>query len=144
MSTRFQVSYPIRFAHCDPAGIAYYPRYFELCDAAVEEWTDTVLGVSRKTLHLEMGLALPTVDLRAGFSAPSRLGDWLDLAVVVEEVGRSSLVLAVTATSEKERRFGATFTQVLTRMKTMRPEPWPTEWRQRLIAFSKIKQEISA
>lgn len=144
MSARFQVSYPIRFAHCDPAGIAYYPRCFELCDAAIEEWTETVLGVSRKKLHLEMGLALPTVDLHAGFSAPSRLGDWLDLSVLIEDVGRSSIVLATHAASGNERRFGATFTQVLTSMKTMRPEPWPTEWRERLIKFAKVKKEISA
>src|SRR3546814_8434145 len=38
---------------------------FELCDAAIEEWTETVIGVSRSTLHLDMHLALPTVDLRS-------------------------------------------------------------------------------
>ncbi|HEY9553922.1 acyl-CoA thioesterase [Allosphingosinicella sp.] len=142
MSTRFRVSYPVRFAHCDPAGIAYYPRCFELCDAAIEEWTETVIGVSRSTLHLDMHLALPTVDLRAGFSAPSRLGDWLDLSILVEHVGRSSIVLATDVTSGNETRFAVTFTQVLTCMKTMRPKPWPTEWRERLISFA--KKETSA
>lgn len=136
MSTRFRVSYPVRFAHCDPAGIAYYPRYFELCDAAIEEWTETVIGVSRKTLHLDMHLALPTVDLHAGFSAPSRLGDWLDLSIVIESVGRSSIKLATGATSSGEKRFAVAFTQVLTCLKTMRPQPWPAEWRQRLLSFA--------
>ena len=137
MSTRFTVSYPVRFAHCDPAGIVYYPRYFELCDAAIEEWTETVIGVSRKTLHLDMGLALPTVDLKAGFPAPSRLGDWLDIAIVIERVGRSSIVLACDVTSGGEKRLSVTFTQVLTSMDEMRPQPWPPEWRERLTMMTK-------
>src|SRR3546814_17526788 len=104
---------------------------------AIEKWTGPVIGVSRITPHSSMRRALPTVVVRAGFSAPSRLGDWLDLSILVEHVGRSSIVLATDVTSGNETRFAVTFTQVLTCMKTMRPKPWPTEWRERLISFAK-------
>ena len=132
MSEAFRVSYPLRFAHCDPAGIAYYPRLLELSDAAIEDWTKEVLGVSRRVLHLDMKLALPTVDLRASFSAPARLGDILDVDITIERLGRSSIVLNVVATSDGQDRFSILYVQVLTAMTEMMPEPWPTAWRERL------------
>lgn len=132
MSEPFRVRYPLRFAHCDPAGIAYYPRLLELCDAAIEDWTKAVLGVSRRTLHLEMKLALPTVDLRASFAAPARLGDLLDIEITVVRLGRSSIVLDAAVTTDGQDRFAITYTQVLTAMDGMKAEQWPPEWRERL------------
>jgi 4-hydroxybenzoyl-CoA thioesterase len=130
----FRVSYPLRFAHCDPAGIAYYPRYFELCDAAIEDWTAEILGVTRRAMHMDMALGLPTVDLKATFSTPSRLGDLLDIRVNVVRVGRSSVDLAIAVTSGGEPRFSVTYTQVLTSMADTRSVPWPDRMRERLQA----------
>ena len=132
MSSAFRVSYPLRFGQCDPAGIAYYPRYFELCDAAIEDWTEVAIGVSRRTLHLDLGLALPTVDLHAIFTAPSRLGDLLDISLAVARVGRSSVVLEAEITSGGQDRFRVSYTQVLTDMGSMKSRPWSPEWRDRL------------
>jgi 4-hydroxybenzoyl-CoA thioesterase len=124
--------YPVRFAHCDPAGIAYYPRYFELCDAAIEDWCADVLRVPRRVMHLDLGLGMPTVDLKAGFTAPSRLGDLLDIAIAHGEVGRSSLMLTATVTCGGEARFTVTFKQVLMHLAEARSVPWPDDWRERL------------
>ena len=27
----------VRFQHCDPAGIVFYPRYFEMLNTTIEE-----------------------------------------------------------------------------------------------------------
>ncbi len=132
--TAFVGRHRLRFAHCDPAGIAYYPRYFELCDAAMEDWSEAVLGVSRKTLHIERNMALPTIDLHATFVAPSRLGDWLDIALTVREVGRSSVTMDADVDCEGERRFGVCYKQVLMDMRTGRAAPWPEPWRKVLTA----------
>lgn len=134
MSESFKVRVPVRFAHCDPAGIAYYPRYFELCDGAVEDWCDAVLKVSRRVLHLELGLGLPTVVLDASFFSPSRLGDWLDIGLSVKSVGRTSVELEFAAFCQSERRFTVNCKQVLMDLTTARPRPWPSEWRERLRA----------
>lgn len=128
----FRVTYPLRFAHCDPAGIAYYPRYFELCDAAIEDWTAAVLGASRRVMHMEQGLGLPTVDLKASFTAPSRLGDLLDIGVAVERVGRSSVDLALDISSDGEPRFAVRYVQVLTNLRENRATPWPPEMLRRI------------
>lgn len=136
MSAPFRVTLPLRFAHCDPAGIGYYPRYLEMCDAAIEDWTAAILGVSRRTMHLEMELGLPTVDLHAQFTKVSVIGDALDFDVAVLSVGRSSIKLAVAVSCAGEPRFGIDLVQVLTRLTSMRAEAWPTEWRKRLIAVA--------
>ena len=134
----FRGSFPLRFAHCDPAGIAYYPNLFEICDAAIEDWTEKVVGAPRRVMHLEMGLALPTVTLEAEFVAVSRLGDLLDIAIDVTAVGRSSLGLRAEVSSGTERRFAVNYKQVLMTMATGEALAWPDDWRARL------EQEMSA
>jgi 4-hydroxybenzoyl-CoA thioesterase len=128
----FETSLPLRFAHCDPAGIAYYPRYFELCDAAIEDWTTAVLGIDRRTMHQGMGLGLPTVTLHAEFAAPSRLGDRLDFAVTVTRVGQSSIDLAVDISCASEQRFSVRYTQVLTDLAKGASRIWPPQLLDRL------------
>ncbi len=129
----FRTSLPLRFAHCDPAGIAYYPRYFELCDAAIEDWTAAVLGVTRHEMHFSHGLGLPTVTLTADFAIPSRLGDMLDFTVEVTRVGRSSVDLTVDIHCGDERRFIVRYTQVLTDLAEGKSHPWPSQLHERLI-----------
>lgn len=128
----FVFSAPVRFAHCDPAGIAYFPRLFELVDAAVEEWTAAILGVTRAEMHGPLRLGLPTVDLSAQFAAPCRLGEVLDIAVAHGEVGTTSLALTATATAGGAARFTARLRQVLMNLDSARAEPWPAAWRARL------------
>jgi 4-hydroxybenzoyl-CoA thioesterase len=128
----FEVRYPLRFAHCDPAGIAFYPRCFELCDAAVEDWTPAVLGDDRRRMHLERGLGLPTVSLASTFTAPSKLGDLLDFAVKLTRVGHSSINLEVEVSCEGAPRFTVQLTQVLIELAGGTSQPWPPEYRQRL------------
>ena len=129
----FTVTYPLRFGHCDPAGIAFYPRYFELCDATIEDWTAAVLGLDRRTMHLDRKLGLPTVSLHADFSRASRLGDQLRFTVCTTRVGNSSLDLTLTVTCDGEPRFVARYTLVLTNLVTFQPAPWPDHLRERLM-----------
>lgn len=134
MSRPFLARRQLRFGHCDPAGIAFYPRYFELCDGVIEDWTQEVIGVSRRVLHLDMRMAIPTVDLKAEFSAVSRLGDQLDFRLDVHKVGRASVEMSVEVSCEGERRFGVHYRQVLVNMDQTKSTPWPAEWRARLVA----------
>ncbi|CPO21707.1 4-hydroxybenzoyl CoA thioesterase [Bordetella pertussis] len=38
MAEPFVSEVEVRFRHCDPAGIVFYPRYFEMINDFVEEW----------------------------------------------------------------------------------------------------------
>ena len=72
----------VRFQHCDPAGIVFYPRYFEMLNATIEEWFATRLGLSFAEIHGPMGMGVPTAAHQTPTStAPSRLGERLDFAL---------------------------------------------------------------
>ena len=36
----------VRFSHCDPAGIVFYPQYFIMFNGLVEDWFNQGLGLN--------------------------------------------------------------------------------------------------
>ncbi len=92
---KFEKTQLIRFAHCDPAGIVFYPRYVEMINNLVEDWFAEALGYSFEQLHLLLKLAVPTVHLAIDFKKTSRLGEQLRLSLDVQKLGRSSCHLAL-------------------------------------------------
>ncbi len=85
----------IRFSDCDPAGIVFYPQYFVMFNALVEDWITEGFGIGYGALVMERRVGLPTVRLEADFSAVSRLGDRVALSLEVERLGTRSLTLAL-------------------------------------------------
>lgn len=124
----------VLFQHCDPAGIVFYPRWFEMVNETVEAWFEERLGVSFAELHGPMGLATPTAALSSEFSAPGRHGEELLFSLKAKRVGGASLDIEVTASAADERKFSVRSTLVLIRADTGRPERWPDELRARLCA----------
>ena len=112
---------PVMFQHCDPAGIVFYPRYFEMLNATVEVWFDARLGHSFARLHGPMGLAVPTAAIEVTFTAPSRLGDELSFTLKPTRLGRTSLGLSIGAASGEEARLAMTSTLVCVGMASGRP-----------------------
>ncbi|WP_231613417.1 acyl-CoA thioesterase [Halomonas sp. BC04] len=119
----------VRFEHCDPAGIVFYPRYFEMINAVVEDCFSESLGSSFAEL-VSSGRGVPTVSLETQFHAPSRLGDILSFSLVPKAVGRTSLSLEIIATHQAQRRLTARVTLVYIDLNTGRPLPWPDPIRQ--------------
>ncbi len=120
----------VLFRHCDPAGIVFYPRYFEMMNDCVEAFFDTALDMPFQTLH-RTG-AVPTAKMTTTFQNPSRHGDLLTIALTVTRVGRSSLDLAFQASAGTEPRLSAASTLVHVD-ETGRPAPWPARVRQTLL-----------
>src|SRR5205085_11874443 len=85
----------IRFHHCDPAGIVFYPQYFVLFNELVEDWFNEGLGVDFATFHTVDRLGVPMAHLECDFLAPSKIGETLTLTLRVKRIGRTSLVQAV-------------------------------------------------
>ena len=132
MSEIFQHNIKVLFQHCDPAGIVFYPRYFEMVNQTVEEWHETGLGHSFSDMHLERGHGVPTVSIGAEFSAPSRMGDMLTWQLWVTKLGRTSAHLFVQAHCADQLRMTATPVLVSVDMSTGRPVPWPDAMRARM------------
>jgi 4-hydroxybenzoyl-CoA thioesterase len=65
----------IEWAHCDPAGIVFYPRYFEMFDTSTHHLFERA-GWKKRDLIREFAIVgYPMVDTRARFIAPSAFGD---------------------------------------------------------------------
>lgn len=90
----FEHPITVRFQDCDPAGIVFYPRFFEMMNATVEAWFDKELGLPWQRMHLEEKTGVPLVKTEAEFLAPARLGDRLVMHLAVTRLGRSSVDLA--------------------------------------------------
>lgn len=119
----------VRFAHVDAAGIVFYPRYFELLNASVEDYFAQSIGVDFAEMHIVRKIGVPTVSLTADFTAPSRLGDDLDFHITVLRAGRSSAELQVEVSCGDERRFGARVVLVCTDLTEGQSVPWPEDMR---------------
>ena len=118
----FEFQQKVLFKHCDPAGIVFYPRYFEIINDCVEAFFDEVLGWPFETLLKDGGV--PTVQIATEFKAPNRHGDWLLLQLHVAKLGRTSISLEIAASTGGEARFEVKQTLVCVD-KTGKPRVWP-------------------
>jgi 4-hydroxybenzoyl-CoA thioesterase len=119
----------VRFADVDPAGIVFYPRYFEMLNGAVEDWFAEDIGVSFAVMHLDRRVGVPTVKLEAEFIAPSRLGDVLTFAITPLRLGRSSCTIDVAVNCGGEPRFRAEVALVCMDLDRHKSAPWPDDMR---------------
>ena len=117
----------IRFGDTDPAGIVFYPRYFEMFVEVVEDFFAETLGFPFKRLHLDAGIAIPLVKVEAEFLRPSRIGDELALGLTLLAFGRSSFTMRIEAASAEEERLRATLVMVFMSMQAARPVAPPAE-----------------
>lgn len=130
----FSTTTQIRFAHVDAAAIVFYPRYFEMLNAAVEDWF-AAMGHDFRTLHVDRGLGTPTVKLETEFLSPSELGDMLAIEIEPREVGRSSCTFTYLFTGDGRDRLRGQATIVCMDLAAQKSAPWPDELRARIAAF---------
>ena len=123
----------IEFNHCDPAGIVFYPRYFEMTNSVVENFFADVVGRSFAQMHGAAQNGVPTVAIEASFIAPSRLGDKVLFSIEVLKVGRSSVAVRITGACGGEDRMRAELTLVW--IDAMKAAPWPDAMRAALVAY---------
>ncbi|MGF1621734.1 MAG: acyl-CoA thioesterase [Rhodomicrobiaceae bacterium] len=126
----FRYRQKVQFQHCDPAGIVFYPRYFEMVNETLEEWFARRIGVPFETLHGAMAASIPTVVLQAEFTATSRHGDLLDFTLRPTRIGLSSLDLAFTAHCGDELRLKVASTVVYITKEPPASHPWPDALRE--------------
>ncbi|CAH1664044.1 acyl-CoA thioesterase [Chelatococcus asaccharovorans] len=104
----------IRFGHCDPAGIVYTPQYFHLFNTVLEDWYGQALGTSYYGLIGSRRIGLGYAHASADFATPARMGETLEVAVVVDAVGRSSVTLCLHAFKNGIECARANFVTVVT------------------------------
>jgi len=97
----------VRFSHCDPAGIIFYPRYFDLIHEAKEDWFAEALEWPFAHMLGTLRQGFPIVRLEADFRGPSRIGEALTIALSVPVLGGASLHLHYAVTCGGEPRLDA-------------------------------------
>ncbi|MEY4698524.1 MAG: hypothetical protein RIT14_2952 [Pseudomonadota bacterium] len=122
----------VEFNHCDPAGIVFYPRYFEMTNSVCENFFREVVGTSYRAM-MDDGIGVPTVRIETDFRLPSRLGDVLDWVLVVEALGASSVTFRLEARCDDVLRLTARLTLVWLGS-DHRPGRWPDRIRTILAA----------
>jgi 4-hydroxybenzoyl-CoA thioesterase len=134
VSDVFEREQTVRFGHCDPAGIVFYPRYFEMLNELVEDWFAHSLGIPFAQLINERRIGMPTAQLDTRFKRISRFGDRLRQRIRIERIGGSSIQLAIRFDGEDEE-CRVEFDQVLvcTSLETHSPQALPADLRAALL-----------
>lgn len=81
----------VEWGQCDPAGIVFNPRFFEMFDTTTWLLFEAALGVKPDALARNYGIVgIALVDARANFLKPAKFGDVIDIAARVTEFRRTS------------------------------------------------------
>jgi 4-hydroxybenzoyl-CoA thioesterase len=131
----FQTIRTVRFGHCDPAGLIFYPRYFDLIHEAKEDWFGDALGWSFSRMIHELKLGFPIVRLASEFHSPSRLGEDLTITLTVPQLGRSSLAIDYAVSCGDEARADMRTVVVQVDLADGRPRSITGELRERIVRF---------
>jgi 4-hydroxybenzoyl-CoA thioesterase len=124
----------VRFSHCDPAGIVYFPRYFDMFNSLIEDWYGEELKQDLVSL-IAKELVTPFVHIECDFKIPSRMGDVIALTLLVERVGRSSLSIAVVCHCDGIERLRARMVTAMISTGTGKPASMPQDLRSAIEAY---------
>ncbi|WP_225033551.1 acyl-CoA thioesterase [Paraburkholderia sp. XV] len=133
----------IRFQHCDPAGIVFYPQYFVLFHELIEDWFNDGLGIKYGDFIAKQRLGVPTVRIECDFVAPSTIGETLALRLIVRRAGRSSIALSLSAYAGESVRVRTEQVIVLFSLESRNAIPIPPELRTQIDNFVVGEQDVA-
>lgn len=126
----------IGWADTDAARIVYTVRFFDFALTAIEAWFREVYGLDWYRMHTEHGMGTPFVHVDMDIRAPLVPEDVLDVTVLVEAVGRSTIGFAVEGRrGDGERSFNARYTCAVVDAGRMKAVSIPADRRRRIEAY---------
>ena len=135
MGKVFSTGRKIRFSHCDPAGIVFFPQYMVMFNGLLEDWFTDALGVPYGPLVQQRRVGTPTVSLQCDFTAISRMGDEVTLGLTVLRIGGASFRLSIGCRCGNDERVRMTQVLVITDLDTHRPIAIPDDIRAAMSKF---------
>ena len=100
MPEAFVHTFRVRYHECDAQGIVFNANWFTYFDVALTEWFRVLFG-SYGALA-ERGSDVVLAETSARFRGSGRFDDEIAIAVAVESIGRTSMVVAYTASRDGE------------------------------------------
>ena len=126
----------VRFSHCDPAGIVFFPRYMVQLNDLIEDWFNEALQIDYADFVMVRGMGLPTVRLECDFVSPGAFGSSIEWRLSVARIGTSSITLVVQGWAEETERFRLRTVLVATSGHQGGSTPLPDDLRQALLRFT--------
>jgi len=125
----------IRFSHCDPTGILYFPHVFDFVNATVEDWFESGLGMPFPDFHLLHRLGNPVVSTDCEFMHPCRFGEEITLELSPTRIGYSSIEMRIAAKVLGEERMRLRHRTAMISLDRFRAIEIPAELRARVEEF---------
>jgi 4-hydroxybenzoyl-CoA thioesterase len=125
----------VRFSDCDPAGIVYTPRYIDMANGVIEDFFIDRLGINYHDVIQKdrVGLGYKSVD--TDFFKPAFMGDRLNFTVVIEHIGRTSIIFVIHCVRELEEVMRCRLVMVTTSLNTNNAINIPPDIKDALIAY---------
>ena len=131
--SRYVAGIEVRFADLDPRGHVNNAAYATYLEQTRAGWVDEV--VETDLVEIDMVLARLEVD----FERPVELGDDVEVALDVSDLGRSSIHMDYEVTADGERAASAKSVQVIVDAETGRARELPEAMREQVEAFHGIE-----
>src|SRR4026209_886273 len=80
------ISLKVRWSEADPAGIVFYPRFYEWFDLGTEALFESIGLAWPEMFPAERIVGVPIVESGARFASPVRYGDVVSIHTTVSEV----------------------------------------------------------
>ena len=129
----FSTPKKIRFHHCDPAGIVFYPQFFYLLHEAQEDFF-THIGFPEHEM-INAGYGVPIVDLKTQFLGMCRNGDTVDITLALSKIGNSSLAMNYKVTGGGQVKLRASGVVVYSKVPDGKPQRLPDALRAALLPY---------
>lgn len=94
----FSVTFPVRFADVDHAGIVYYPRFYHYFHVAFEEFFRAKMSSGAYVELIDRRrIGFPAVRTECDYRAPLRFGDLVRVEMRIARLGGKSIRFAYRA-----------------------------------------------
>ncbi|MFT5689076.1 MAG: 4-hydroxybenzoyl-CoA thioesterase [Planctomycetota bacterium] len=134
----FTTQFDVRFGDVDPAGIAFYPKIYDMIHRAMEEMFDVHVGRRYYYLIARERIGFPLVSSAVEFKSPLRFGDRPIVRITTTKVGNSSLGLHYVFTVDERVAVDAHMTVVCCDLRDLSTMQIPDEFR---ACFEEIMEE---
>jgi 4-hydroxybenzoyl-CoA thioesterase len=128
----------VRFSDCDPAGILYTPRFVDLVNGVVEDFFPARLRIDYHALIQTERVGLGYKSADCDFFKPALMGDRLQFTVIVEHIGRTSVIFSIHCVREIEEIMRCRLVMVTTSLNTHNAITIPRPLKDALTSYKDI------
>ncbi len=133
----------IEFGNCDPAGIVFFVEFYRMCNTLFEEWLSDRLGIPFAEEFFVHDRMFPVVHTDADFKKALRMGDMLEIVLVLTRLGRSSIQYCCIGRSGGEEAFRINFVNSVGRRSAGHSIEIPAPMRARMETYLEASRPVA-